>query len=93
MSAIYMLCCYSIYKNYSIFGGYVEEQRTKVEHLWRSAPTTHVDVKVKNTIHVTHRQAQFHSNSKNKIQLISLLMTNLEEAGCKVLQADGYAKL
>ena len=52
---------------------------------------THVEVKVEDAINVTLGQAEFLSNSKNKMQLIALITVHLQQAGCKVIQAEGDA--
>ena len=50
-------------------------------------------MKVEDSIHVNIKQSEFLANSKNKMNLISLLTLHLQRGGCKIHQAMGDADL
>lgn len=76
-----------------VFDGYEKGNTKDEEHLRRSRTTTHVEVKVEDSIHVNLGQSEFLANAKNKMGLISLLTVHLQRAGCTVHQAPGDADL
>lgn len=55
------------------------------------ATTYYVDLQVKNSIYVSLGLVDFLPNSNNKMQLISILKTYMQEADCQILQTDDDA--